>query len=590
MANNLGNLALDGGDPRIEGVGEVEIATVVRRKMHDPNVPFEEYLYFAKIQREQEMNGLGPEERERMYREYLAGTDNVARKEIGDEKKALPEMGDEKIDPQAINESKPSSISKGQNDAYVGAGEWESASRAARNATWGAVVYLITTDILGPSNAPYSVSQFGYVGGVMMYFFMGIMAFFAGWQIWRMFLKLDSDRWPMRTFGDLGFRIFGTYARHAINLLQSIQLLFNVGVIVISNGQGLSEMSKYKLCFSICILVWVLAGMIFGQIRSLQKFGHMANFAIWLNILVILMTMGVAAHSPPNYAAALQSFGTPKGPIKHTIWIPSGATFDSQLSSAMQIVYAYGGAMLYCEFMAEMKRPLDFIKAQFLAEIFIFVCYLIFGCVVYSQQGQFTYNPANQGLSPYSWQTVTNALSLVSGLIAAVLYGNIGIKVIYQNIVEDLFNGPELNSKKGRIVWIVMVPLYWAFAFVVGSAVPQFTNISSLVAAVCIMQFTYTFPTLLYFGMTIKEDAIHPDETYDPVTGEVHRIDTWKDMSRWKRGLAPRWWLKIFCFLFFLASAATAILGMYSSIKSIIAGFALGHATSFGCVSPVGYA
>lgn len=94
-------------------------------------------------------------------------------------------------------------------------------------------------------------------------------------------------------------------------------------------------MSKYKLCFSICILVWALAGMVLGQIRSLQKFGHLANFAIWLNILVILMTMGVAAHSAPNYDAVFQSFGIAKAPITHTVWIPSGSTFDSQLSSAM---------------------------------------------------------------------------------------------------------------------------------------------------------------------------------------------------------------------------------------------------------------
>jgi hypothetical protein len=185
----------------------------------------------------------------------------------------------------------------------------------------------------------------------------------------------------------------------------------------------------------------------------------------------------------------------------------------------MQIVYAYGGAMLYCEFMSEMRRPLDFIKAQFVAEIFIYLCYLIFGLVLYSQQGQLyvyllldwhprslfkalqrsvskarqptaslslepdttknailmvrfsTYNPANQGLSPYSWQTVTNALSLVSGIIAAVLYGNIGIKVIYQNIVQDLFGGPELTTKKGKIFWVFMVPMYWSAAFVIASAV-----------------------------------------------------------------------------------------------------------------------
>ena len=77
----------------------------------------------------------------------------------------------------------------------------------------------------------------------------------------------------MRSFGDMGFRIYGTYTRHGMNILQSIQLLFNVGVIIIVNGQSLSQMSKSKLCFSICVFIWPLIGMIMGQIRTLAKFG-----------------------------------------------------------------------------------------------------------------------------------------------------------------------------------------------------------------------------------------------------------------------------------------------------------------------------
>lgn len=139
MANNLGNLTLDGGDPRIGGIGEVGVATTVRRNMHDPNVPFEEYLYFAKVQREQEQNGLGPDERERMYQEYLAGVNNVAGMETGDEKEALAEAGQEKTELQPSDESKPSSVTKARDVSHVSAGERETASRADRNATWGAV-------------------------------------------------------------------------------------------------------------------------------------------------------------------------------------------------------------------------------------------------------------------------------------------------------------------------------------------------------------------------------------------------------------------------------------------------------------------
>lgn len=157
-----------------------------------------------------------------------------------------------------------------------------------------------------------------------------------------MFLKLDSDRYPMRTFGDLGYRIYGTWTRHGMNILQSIQLFFNVGVIIIGNGQGLSQMAKFKLCFSICTLVWALGGMIMGQIRTLQRFGHLANFAIWLNILVIFLTMGEAAHSPPNYTAATAVPGVVMGPIVHTVWVPPGSSWINQLDAAMQIVYSYG--------------------------------------------------------------------------------------------------------------------------------------------------------------------------------------------------------------------------------------------------------
>jgi amino acid permease len=65
----------------------------------------------------------------------------------------------------------------------------------------------------------------------------------------------------------------------------------------------------------------------------------------------------------------------------------------------MQAVFSYGGAMVYCEFMSEMRRPFDFWKALLVAEAFIFSVYIFFGVYVYSFQGQYVINPANQGMS-----------------------------------------------------------------------------------------------------------------------------------------------------------------------------------------------
>ena len=128
--------------------------------------------------------------------------------------------------------------------------------------------------------------------------------------------------------------------------------------------------------------------------------------------------------------------------------------------------------MMFLDFMSEMRRPMDIWKGMILAQIFILVVYVIFGVVVSKYQGHFSINPAWQGISIYTWQTVANSIPLVTSLIAACLCGNIGIKVLYQTILVDLLHMPPLLSKKGKWVWVGIVPIYWSIAFLIGSAIP----------------------------------------------------------------------------------------------------------------------
>ena len=155
-------------------------------------------------------------------------------------------------------------------------------------------------------------------------------------------MGLDSYQFPLRTYGDLAYRIYGRTALHGISFLQSIQ----------------------RLCYAICCLVFAIAGFAIGQIRSLQKFGWLANAAIWINILIIVLTMGVAAHTPPNYlgaqaASAGAALSGPSGPliaqlpdgsyppVQTSAGLPDSGNFGGAVTGLMQAVYAYGGAMLY---------------------------------------------------------------------------------------------------------------------------------------------------------------------------------------------------------------------------------------------------
>ena len=212
-----------------------------------------------------------------------------------------------------------------------------------------------------------------------------------------MFLQLDSHRYPIKTYGDIAFRVYGQNVQHGVIILQSIQLLFNVGIIIVLNGQSLSQMAakgpnldQDGACFIVLFFVWTISGMLLVQIRTLAKLGHLANFAIWLNVVIIISTMFVSAHTLPNYTPAKTAYMIDPGAVVTTAGPLEGDNFQGQVVGLMQAVYSYGGATLFVEFMAEMRQPFDFWKGMICAQVFIYLCYMLFGIFVYSYQGQFT--------------------------------------------------------------------------------------------------------------------------------------------------------------------------------------------------------
>ena len=121
----------------------------------DPTVTWEEYIYWAKIEREEE-NAIN-----RTYKEERGprsvGTVLKGRFSKGihydNAKKLEQEMqiqggvtGDDKTG--VVTSSEPNSV-------RVSDEEWKTAARALRTASWGTIFFLITTDILGWSTTPY---------------------------------------------------------------------------------------------------------------------------------------------------------------------------------------------------------------------------------------------------------------------------------------------------------------------------------------------------------------------------------------------------------------------------------------------------
>ncbi|KAF1957239.1 hypothetical protein CC80DRAFT_40790 [Byssothecium circinans] len=559
------------------------LASGVADRFNDPSIEFENYHYWAKQSRALEKTL--PTEGKGLSALFPFLDRNKSSNDRGHE--PTVNGNDDKS-----NENS-NALTVDQSGYDVTESEWSDARGAVRTATWGSIFYLITTDILGPYNVPWATSQMGYGPGFALYTVFGGLAGYSGIQLWQIFIGLDSTRYPVRNYGDLAFRVFGTWARYLASILQSFQFFMNVALIIVTSGQSLAQIATGIngtgfLCFVLAQAILAIVCCVFGQIRTLQRLSWLSNFAIWLNVFVIVMTMVVTNKYPPNYEAAEIANNVKPGPIVTSADWPEGLELRNYINALMNCVFAYGGATLFNEFMAEMRRPMDFWKALICAQVFIYCCYLVMGMVVYSAQGQFTYPVAYQGIpfNAYTWQTVGNALSLISILIAGILYGNIGVKVIYASVMRDMFGFPPLESKKGKIVWIVLVPIYWSLAFVLAAAVPQIANMTAFVGALCILQFSYTFPPLLKVAYNVQKDAILSEEIFDPATGQTQRADA--GVKRWVRGYMKKPLWNTFDLLYGLAALATAGLGIWASSTSMKEQFKTSKVTAFTCKNPAG--
>ena len=118
-------------------------------------VVFEDYLFYAALQRQEE-DAVG-----RQTSSQGSDSLNVAEKKTWFAQALVPtEKGRDtniQYPPMTADEA-----------------ERANASRALRLASWVSVFYLITTDILGPFNAPYAISQVGWVAGVVLYFISSV--------------------------------------------------------------------------------------------------------------------------------------------------------------------------------------------------------------------------------------------------------------------------------------------------------------------------------------------------------------------------------------------------------------------------------
>lgn len=140
-----------------------------KHSVRDPSVTFEEYVYWAKLTRTEEST---------VNQAYLEArksgkiSDRLTVHRLN-EKHDLPSKQPVQVEGQAMavpGDGDTAMMSRATQQ------DWAQAERALRTTSWGAVFFLITTDILGPMTTPWAFAQTGYGPGVALYTVFGALA------------------------------------------------------------------------------------------------------------------------------------------------------------------------------------------------------------------------------------------------------------------------------------------------------------------------------------------------------------------------------------------------------------------------------
>ena len=78
----------------------------------------------------------------------------------------------------------------------------------------------------------------------------------------------------------------------------------------------------------------------------------------------------------------------------------------------------------------------------------------------------------------------------------------------------------------------------------------------------------------------IKKHAMTADRAWTPDMAPFsNRLDSWREISRWKRGIRPYWYFKLLLAIMFLGGLVTSGLGCYAGVEGIIVSLALSYIT-----------
>lgn len=378
------------------------------------------------------------------------------------------------------------------------------------------VIIFMTNEIgIGILSLPSALNALGFFPGIVAIIGMGMLSLYTAYnliQYWR--------KYPyMLNIVDYGRVLGGPWveAVFAIGFLINMALISASAVVTISIGLNtISDHATCTVAFTVVAAVVMWAMCVPRSMRFVSWASWPCTFSVFAAVLMVMIILGVQGPRNPEAALKLKAIGSPN--------------FTQAVSAFLNIAFAFSGNQAFPTVLAEMENPSrDYPKAIIIEKCATTSIYVIVAAVVYALSGEQVASPALGSLRPVMAKAAYGVIfvgllgtGLIFGMTAArylhvYFVRQISIRQSKQNktgtIVDITSNDNTSNRRRDPVavtdvgkktdwfVWIFSVSLFWIVVWILANAIPVFSSLLNISAALLLSWFTWGVTVLFWFDL-----------------------------------------------------------------------------------------
>ncbi|KAL8813770.1 MAG: hypothetical protein Q9200_000023 [Gallowayella weberi] len=344
--------------------------------------------------------------------------------------------------------------------------------------------------------------------------------------------------------GDAGYILAGPIGREILSFGTIVFAVFATGSQLLAGQIALGVLSSNKLCLMLYTGIFAIPTLLLALPRTLDRLSWLSVVSV-LGIIVasIVGMIGAGSHPVDGWQDRYQ--------------VTVKTDFVAAFISITNPVFAYAGHFMFFILISEMRQPNDAMKAAYALQISATTFYALFAAIVYIYLGPDVASPAFTSL-PLKWSKAAYAIAIPNFLMAGSLYSHTAAKLLFIRFFRKSRHLHQ-HTLVGWGVWVFLIALMNAAAFVLAIGVPIFNYLVGIAASLFASWYTYG------------------------IAGAFWLYDSWMYQGRseaWRK----KWAMCALSWLTLAAGAFICVAGMYVTVKQIVDAYASGKVSEpFSC-------